>query len=163
MADNESNKRVWTSDWKRKVYIRLCAAEADSVTEWLSRYPGVPYLELADVLGADVAAIQIEMLHMEEAIQRRDLRSAAIDSLIRDFSEYLPNGWKEQPDGDFDTASVYATWATRITQADSRLEEITLKVWRHLKQMSPPKGWMPEGLDDRLINAAFDAQWHPVS
>ncbi len=159
MADNDHIRRVWTSDWKRKVYIRLCAAEADSVTEWLSRYPGVPYLELAEILAPDVAAIQLEMLHIEEASQRRDLRGVAIDSLARDIHEYLRNGWKSQTTGDFETASAFATWTTRLIGEDPELSPFIDAVWNDLKQSPPPVGWLPSCPDDAVLIAAFDRSW----
>lgn len=159
MADNDQNRRIWTSDWKRKVYIRLCAADADSVTEWLSRYPGVPYLELADVLGSDVAAFQIEMLHVEEAQQRRDLRRFALDSLARDIHEYLRNGWKVQIAGDFETAAAFGTWTTRLIGAEPKLRPFIDAVWKDLNQSPPPAGWLPSGADDPVLVAAFGRAW----
>ncbi len=88
---------AWQGNWKKRLLDRLQSQGFATLTDYLRQKPAVPYLEIADILGKeDVAALHVEWLHFEEAVKHDKFRDAAIDSLIRQISSHLPDGWKER-------------------------------------------------------------------
>src|SRR5215469_1203549 len=87
---------AWQGNWKKRILARLQTQGFATVTDYLRQKPALPYLEVADLLGEnDVAAFHVEWLHFEEAVTYGQFREAAIDSLVREISYHLPNGWRE--------------------------------------------------------------------
>jgi hypothetical protein len=125
----------------------------------MARFPGQPYTVLAERLGGDVAALQLEWMQYEEAEAKGSLRDAAMDSLARDLHAYLPNGWRNGAKEDFDTSSAFAVWATRLEQRSANVKAYANAVWDALEALSPPAGWSPTGPDDPLVKQAFLLGW----
>lgn len=150
-------------NWKKRLLDRLQAQGFVTLTDYLRQKPAVPYLEIADLLGKDdVAAFHIEWLHFEEAVRHGHFREVAIDSLVREISYHLPNGWKEETKGDFDTASVWADWIVRLENYSNNVKPIASAVWRELLDSHPPAGWKPQDIEDSRIVRAFNAAWPPT-
>jgi hypothetical protein len=150
--------RTWAGDWGGRVVAHFRALGYSSVAEFLERNPAEPYLALADRLGDDMAAFQLERVQFEDAQRSGTVRRAAMDSLARDVNDQLPGGWPDDSTGHFGVARVYATWATRLEMTDAGLKALADAVWAAL---SPPAGWLPTREDDPLITAAFDRGWPP--
>jgi hypothetical protein len=151
--------RAWVHDWKDKLATRVAAEGFNTMSELLAKCPGEPYLTIADRLGDDVAAAQIEWMHFKEAIKCGQLRAAAMDSLARDIRSHLPAGWQQAAKGHFHTAGARADWIVRIEQADANVRSKAIAVWISLEKSNPPVGWKPSGPEDALIVAAFHSGW----
>ncbi len=150
---------AWQGDWKKRLLSRVREAGCKTVTEYLAMAPAQPYLRIADRLGKDIAAVQLEVMHFEEANNDNGIRNAAVDSLVREMALYLPNGWKVTTKGDFDTARVYASWIVRIEKKDEKLRAKAQATWEALEELKPPEGWLPRGPEDALICEAFLQGW----
>jgi hypothetical protein len=129
------------------------------MTELLGRFPGEPYIRVAERLGENVAALQLEWMHFGEATARGEVRRAAMDSLARDLNAYIPNGWRHGAKGDFDTARAFASWATRLEQYMPELKSKANAIWDTLEAIKPQAGWSPSGPDDDMIAQAFSIGW----
>jgi len=151
--------RVWCPDWRARLKARLESLGSHTMTEFLGRVPSEPYLKVAQMLGEDVAALQLEWMQFEEAREQNTIRYVAMDSLARELKYHLPTGWRYGAKGDFDTASVYADWIVRLEQYDRNLKAIGKAVWQALEERTPPVGWSPSGPEDRLLVAAFAKGW----
>lgn len=153
---------AWQGNWKTRILNRLEGRGVNTLTEYLNQKPTLSYIEIANDLGKDdVAAFHVEWLHFEEAIKNDRFRDAAIDSLLRDIFHHLPNGWKRDAAGEFDTAGVWADWVVRLENYSNNIKPIALAVWGELLKSHPPAGWKPHGLEDRRIIHAFDVAWPP--
>ena len=154
---------AWRGNWKKRILDRLQAQGFATLMDYLRQKPTVPYLEIADLLGKDdVAAFHVEWLHFEEAVKQGQFREAAIDSLVREISHHLPNGWKEEAKGDFNTASVWADWIVRLENYSNNIKPIASAVWSELLDSHPPAGWKPQAAEDYRIVRAFDVAWPPT-
>jgi hypothetical protein len=149
----------WSENWQQRVVARLRSLGCVGVVEYLARFPGEPYVSVAKSLGDDIAALQLEWLHLKEAAEKRELRQAAKDSLARDLNRYLPDGWRHGAKGDFDTSSAFAVWATRLQQCEFVLQSEANSVWDALEELKPSRGWRPVGPEDELIIQAFHKGW----
>ncbi len=151
---------AWQGNWKKRIIERLRCLDFETLTDYLRQKPAVPYLEIADLLGQnDVAAFHVEWLCFAEAIKRNQFREAATDSLVREISHHLPNGWKQEVKGDFATASVWADWIVRLESHSNDVRPVAAEVWNTLLNSQPPAGWKPQNVDDDRIVGAFDAAW----
>jgi hypothetical protein len=151
---------AWQGNWKKRLLDRLQGRGFATLTDYLRQKPGVPYLEIADLLGKeDVAAFHVEWLHFEEAVRHDEFRELAIDSLVREISHHLPDGWKEEAKGDFNTASVWGDWIVRLENYSNNIKPIASAVWTELSNSHPPAGWKPQAAEDHRIVRAFDAAW----
>jgi hypothetical protein len=154
-----SRDQVWVGDWRARIMSRIRRVGCETVMDYLARFPASPYIHIAEQLGDDVAALQLEWIQFGEAKDENRMRYVAMDSLARDLHRHLPNGWRHSARDDFETASVFGTWATRLEQSDPGLESRTKSVWDALEAVHPPVGWIASGPDDPLIVAAFEKAW----
>jgi hypothetical protein len=155
----ERARKTWEGQWRVKVLSRIHAVGCDTVRAFLTRFPAKPYIYLAETLGNDVAAAQLEKMQFEEANKCGSIRDAAMDSLPREFAHHLPGGWRGGARGDFDTASVFASWETHLHMLDPALQGKAAAVWAALESLQPPLGWKPTGASDHFIDAAFAEGW----
>jgi hypothetical protein len=155
----DKGDRVWGGNWQAKILSRVRSAGCETLGEFLARFPGESYLKIAERLGDDVAAFQVEWMHFDEAQDAASLRHIAMDSLARDLNDHLPKGWRDGARGDFDTASAYADWVVRLQQKRSDIKPKGKAVWDALEQLRPPAGWSPSGPNDPLIVSAFFKAW----
>jgi len=155
----DKGDRIWGGDWRAKLLSHLQQAGFDTVTDFLAQFPAEPYVELAERLGADVAALQLEWMQFEEARCRGGIRFAAMDSLPRELRYHLPGGWRGGTKGDFDTSGAYADWVVRLGQQAPDVEPKAKAVWAALEELRPPLGWLPTGPNDSFIVDAFLRGW----
>ena len=151
--------KVWHGNWRDSLALRLTAHGCASMTEFVTRFPGEPYMALAQRLGQDVAALQVEWMHLAEAKEQGSVRAAAADSLCRDLNYYLPNGWRSGAKGDFDTSRAFAVWATRLEQTIPEVAGKPDAVWQALERIRPPWGWSPRTVEDEVLEQAFRMGW----
>jgi hypothetical protein len=155
----DKTERTWAANWRKKIVDRTLAEGCCTLSEYLARFPGRPYIELAQGLGEDVAAVQLEWIHVAEAKEQGHLRRMAMDSLARDINGYLPSGWRHGAENDFETALAFSVWAVRLKQCVPELESKLDAVWDALEELRPPVGWTPSGPDDEVICKAFSKGW----
>jgi hypothetical protein len=150
---------VWSGDWKRRVRSRLHSLGCETMQDFLARFPGESYLRIAERLGDDIAAIQVEVTQYDEAKSLSRIRDAAKDSLVRDLNFHLPDGWRHGAKGDFETSGAYADWVGRAQDAEQSLRAKADAVWAVLERLHPPAGWKPANASDPTIEAAFAEGW----
>jgi hypothetical protein len=155
----DTSNKVWAGDWRKRVFSRIRATGYETITDFLAKSPADSYFDLAERLGEDVAALQLQWMQFGEANDERSIRFAAMDSFVREITYHLPKGWKQDAKSDFDTAGVYADWIGRIQEKQGELRPKAQAVWDALKKASPPIGWLPKGPDDPLIVSAFQQGW----
>lgn len=59
--------QTWQSDWPFRIYSRLEAFGFHSLSEFLDSRPVDTLIAIADELGTDIAAVQLEALWYREA------------------------------------------------------------------------------------------------
>ena len=161
----DNARRTWESDWRARVVARVRSYGYKSISDFLSRFPGEPYVDVVKRLGEDVAAIQLEFVQFDETKQQGTVRDAAIDSLLRDLSWHLKAGWEGGVRGNFKTSGAYVDWLRRLDGSSRNLppnrilSEQGQMVWNALEELRPPLGWLPTGLTDPFIQAAFARAW----
>lgn len=155
----DRNGQAWQGDWRVKILSRLRKLGFDTLTDFLARFPAEPYTAVAERLGDDVAAFQVEWIHYEEAKRIDRVRLAAMDSLARDLRFHLTTGWRGGIRGDFNTAGAYADWIVRLEQQQTDIKPKAKAVWDALEELHPRVGWSPSGPDDSLIVSAFARGW----
>lgn len=170
-ADMESEealnnaRRTWEGDWRERVLSRMRSYGYQSVADCLSRFPGEPYVDVVKRLGPHIAAIQLECVQFDEAEKQGALREAAIDSLLRDLNWHLKSGWEGGVRGNFNTSGAYVDWLHRLEGSSRNLPpnpELIQRgemVWKALEELRPPRGWLPIGMTDPFIEAAFATAW----
>jgi hypothetical protein len=86
-----------------------------------------------------------------------------MDGFSREVVENLKRGWGVGRHADFRTAGVYAGWMALLEfRADApQLRPKGDAVWNSLKEIQPPRGWLPSGPNDPVIQAAFARGWPP--
>jgi len=183
------NPNTWSTGWEKRLQNRVHALGCQSIGEYLEEYPGEPYVAVAERLGDDVAAIQLSRMQIQEIRDQREFRHVAMDSLAREISAHLPDGWQrcsplprveeaqtlwkhlaalggrtltdEETNRriEFQMSGVYAYWVVLLQKYDPKVDAQANAVWHALKSLSPPTGWLPKGADDPLIVRAFDVGW----
>lgn len=145
----------WQGDWRARLAERLASHGVASATAHAAARPSATLPELASLLGADVAPIQLRWLMLEEARASGPdaLAHYARDLLARELRRYTPSGWN--PGDDF-KSGTFGAWAAGLPD---EYESIALDVWEALLRARPPAGWTPAGTDDPLLVEAFRAAW----
>jgi hypothetical protein len=134
-----------------------------SVTHFLSCFPGEPYAAVAKRLGNEFAGLQLVRMQNEEAKSDEAVEALAMDSLARGLNRHLPAGWRHGARGDFDTSGAFADWIVRLKQLSPGLGAKANSVWSALEEFEPVVGWLPHGPDDDLVVRAFSKGWYPGS
>jgi hypothetical protein len=140
---------VWRGDWEARVHARITEKGFASVAAFLAAHPGTSYTELARMLGADIAAVQLERMHVVAATSAAVRISAMRDSLCRYLREALRNGWGVGPSWDARVMEGLSNWIVMWGQ-----QPWMRTIFDHLKAAAP-KGWRPDTADDPIIEAAI--------
>jgi hypothetical protein len=152
---------IWSGDWHAKIRGRVHAQGCETISDFAKRHPSLPYFKLARLLGNDVAAVQLAIVHFEEAKASGCLREVAMAAFCRALHQHLKRGWNKGMRVDFHTAGAYAEWRAMLESRAFAPELIPLgeAVWKALKDSVPPTGWLPSGPDDPIVTAAFAKAW----
>ncbi len=142
-----------------------------TVTEFLRSLPSTGYKEVARLLGVDIAPIQLIRIQLSEAIESGELRSAAIDVLVR----RLAGAWTDTFSSVSNEAdpnhvqmlmaartSAFGAWINDVSQsatvATSGVRAWALAVARELSP-EVKRGWIPQENFDPVLLAAFQRHW----
>ncbi len=161
MTGNES---IWSEGWQERLLDRVRFLGHASVSDFVESHPGEPYGKLVTELGPGFAILQLQRLHMLEAIQGNRRREVAMDSLVRSIRQHLPSGWNVKKDSDRRRAFARAEWVVPVTGPEDfdDMNNTADEVWKQLNLLSPAKTWRPMSSADPLIIAAFNVGW-PVA
>jgi|SRR5579884_1630600 len=158
-------RQTWEGNWRGRLLSRLSSLGFHSVHAFLQAFPRETYVQLAGRVGDDIAPIQVECVQFDEAALAGSIRQAARDSLTRDLLYQLKRGWEGGVKGNFATSAAYVDWLGRL-EGSSRNQQPNRDfrrkgeiVWAALEQLQPPLGWLPIGIDDPYIAAAFAKGW----
>ena len=75
-------------------------------------------------------------------------RSRRILGLARCITGSVKRGWLNGRHFEFNAAGAIAFWVTEIKRVQPELESSAWDVWRELKLLNPPQGWLPTGPND---------------
>lgn len=142
---NGRNEGVWSGDWNRRLAERILASGHPDLKSFLSANRDKSYEELAELLGEDVAPVQVQTLEAAEAASE-GVTSAAAESLARFLRASLPNGWGGTRYWESSALGALARWeaiwSKRVT---------TSGVPEALFRRNPPLGWRPQDGADLLL------------
>ena len=147
MGDSERETvPAWQGDWEARIMLRVKALGFESYDAFLHANPGMPYDQMARLLGeGDLAPVQFERLHA--ASTAPDQRAVAVlDSLARYLRGALKKGWGVGKYWESDLMGALAGWHTNWGGGEDldRLQKTLLGA-------KPPMGWLPEPKDDPLL------------
>jgi hypothetical protein len=147
--------RAWDGNWNARILSRVWKRGFQTVTEFADSRPLDTLSGLADELGReDVAPIQLEFLLRQEAEERGTVERFARSLLVRRFRERVPDGWAISDNYEFESerAGAYASW---IGGLDDRDHEAAERVWDAFEVLDLPRGWLPSGPDDPVLDQIF--------
>lgn len=153
---------AWIGDWRGRIRGYVRAQGYITLSAFLSDYPGHTYGQLAEILGPDVAPIQIAETARDDAETTMALRAIAQDALVRYLQAHLPQGWGSVDKlTHFNRAHAFAAWASLLNRAKQSRETDgrAQSVWNALEQLAPEPSWQPTSPHDPLIQRAFDLGW----
>ncbi len=82
---------AWQGNWAKRIYRYVEERGFESVTDFAAHYPLFSTIDLADLLGEDVAGVQLESLWYMEAARHGALHWFVRDLLVRQLHECMPN------------------------------------------------------------------------
>jgi hypothetical protein len=118
--------------------------------------------KLIAMLGGGLAPVQLQWVLEEEIEDQSDYDYFVRTALVRQLLEDLPNGWRATPGRDYRFTD--SRWATIIGK-HTGAPHTWLNVARRLEARTDlPPEWLPSGVDDPVIVAAFEGvrfEWRP--
>lgn len=154
-----SDRRTRVSDWRKRIRSILHSQGYETIEDYVCGFPAEPYVKLAKRLNADVAAMQLSWMQLEEAQEQGRIRGALVDCLVRCITGTVKRGWLNGKDFASNAALAYALWAGEVKRTRPDLEPLAWTIWQELRMLHPPRGWLPNGPDDLIIQAAFAKAW----
>lgn len=156
---NRVTESIWAPNWKERCLDRIRSMGFSSATELLRNMEGVPYSEVAPIVGQCVPA-QLLMLQFEEALDENSLRWALADSLVREIREGVPNGWSQGTQKLSPESAQLVTlsgWSSSLRTLCGR-PEIAVNARNVLPflRAHAPDRWIPADTNDPIIVAAID-------
>ena len=116
----------WRGDWSSRALNAVLDRGCQTMSEFLSRFPGRPYHELAAELGNVVAPLQLLYVQLSEATSETAMRSAAMDCLCREINEAFPRGWVRSGPKSWSSCSArFRSVAHAASYADSGCGKFT--------------------------------------
>ena len=86
--------RSWEGNWKVRLYERVRERGYESLTAFAEAHPTLPLVALAEELGEDdINAVQVFSGLVAEAERSHQLTRLVRGQLVRELSEFLPDGW----------------------------------------------------------------------
>src|SRR5262249_40177768 len=90
----------------------------------------------------------------DEAIEAGDILPFAKDSLVRNLRERLPGGWGVGSGASSRASKAYGFWCAMLGE---EWREAGWAVWKNLRALQPPTGWLPTNPSDPVLEAAFSS------
>ena len=145
-----SEGRAWQGNWKVRLQERVRERGYASLTAFAEAHPTAPLYRLAEVLGEDVAGVQVLSGLLAEAERRKQVTRFVRDVLVRMFSESVPEGWPAVLDdaNRFKVAEALGSWSAYTPETH---KERARRAGDALIAAPPPPGWRPLGPDDELL------------
>ena len=106
--------RSWEGNWKGRLYERVRERGYESLTVFAEARPTASLVELAEELGeGDVNAVQVFSGLVAEAERSHRVTRLVRGQLVRELSEFLPEGWPTVMDdaNRFAVAKVLGSWS----------------------------------------------------
>ena len=149
---------TWADGWLPRLLSRLESLGHPNLTSFLDANVGLPYTKAAQMLGDDVAAIQLSGLHKREFVDASDIQHVVRDVMLRFTNYHIKRGWLRGPHYKRNQAAAVTDWILMFRDC-SDLEPELNAIWDALVAQSPDTNWRPSGHDDPLVMAAFSAAW----
>jgi hypothetical protein len=138
---------AWQGDWEARITLRLKLMGFESYEAFLDANPGLPYDEMARLLGeGDVAPVQLQSLHAS-GVKPDQRERAVLDSLTRLLRGALKKGWGVGKYWESSLMGALASW--HVTWGGG--EQLD-RLQKALLGSKPPMGWLPEPKDDPLLH-----------
>ncbi|MFP2931698.1 NUDIX hydrolase [Pyxidicoccus sp. 3LG] len=141
----------WDGNWKARLDERVRERGYDSLTAFAEARPTASLVELAEELGeGEVAGVQVFSGLVAEAERNQQLTRLVRGQLVRELSEFVPNGWPAvlEDDARMDVAIALGQWSAYTPE--THLERVR-RAGDALMAAPPPPGWRPLGPDDELL------------
>jgi hypothetical protein len=145
--------RSWQGNWKVLLYERVRERGYESLTAFAEARPTASLVALAEELEEeDINAVQVFSGLVAEAERSHQLTRLVRGQLVRELSEFLPDGWPAVLDDEnrFKVANAIASW---ISFTPEPQKERARQVRTVLLATPPPPGWRPLGPDDEFLRA----------
>lgn len=146
--------QTWAGDWRQRIVERVRGSGFESLTAFSDSAATSTFQEIASRLGKDVAPIQLAMLMRDEAVERGQLGRFARGALVRFLADYLPKGWQQGKEHEYERASAFADWIACLGEDYRAAGERVWKVFMSATNLT--EGWKPSGADDDLLRGLFD-------
>lgn len=158
-ADDQTADRkpwAWGGDWRARIAERLAARGLRTVTELADSHPSSTLLELAGLIGPDVAAVQLRWLMLEEARASGTFEPTARSLLARSLRT-LP-GWPAGSDSEslWPAVSALSGWAAALGE---EFDDITDPIVDTLLDRGLEPGWLPADGNDPILIEVFRSLW----
>jgi hypothetical protein len=143
---------TWDAGWETRLAGHVREVGFTSVWEYIRRFPGEPYVDLAERLagsgGFGVAPIQVERLQVHDTPEE-DLAASIRDSLARHLHHaFKAYGWRRGPYWESRAIGALASWTGMWSS------RINLGVHRHrLFELGAPEDWTPADERDPYLIA----------
>lgn len=147
---------------KSGIYGALHRLGYERILDFVENYPGETFCQLAEHLS--VMPIVVYHGYAFEAVEQAATRQFAMQTLVREMLDVLPNGWihkKGSSRFEMKTTHSIAYIKGELKRVLASREDIeaTDRVWNALLDMDPPQGWLPKDINNPLIQKAFDIGW----
>ena len=151
-------RRMWEEYWKSRLMSRITVAGYSSVTDLLQKKPGVTLAGLAKEF--ECAELQLSTLYLAERHEADRLGEGVRDLLYRKILHRFPGGWS--CDHELDWALIVAEMKLVLRRTPNAEFSIPAfdRVWSELRSLDL-EGWLPEGVQDSRLEAAFQRGWSP--
>ncbi|WP_342377839.1 NUDIX hydrolase [Myxococcus stipitatus] len=146
-----TDRHPWKGNWKVRLHERVRERGYSSLTAFAEARPTASLVSLAEALGPDdIAGVQVFSALVDEAERTHRLTRLVRAQLVRELSEFLPNGWPAEMNDDTreDVAIALGQWSAYTPEV---LRERVMRAGGALMGMPHPPGWRPLSPDDELL------------
>jgi hypothetical protein len=146
-------KSAWEGNWKKRVENRIREKGYENLISFAEHNPKKTFFELAQILGEQIAPIQVEQLlseaYYEQSQYPRYLRSA----LSRHIRLSMPQGWHLAQNWDYQVVDAILSWERGTPDVYDKFTKKVLDLFKNATNI--PQGWLPDGADDPIILEIF--------
>jgi hypothetical protein len=153
---------LWPADWEEQVLAAVHELGYTDMFTFVRAYPTEGFYDLGKRLDDLAPPAMLSILYYRDAVLCGDIRSAAIDGLIRSFHDICPAGWNNPRPGlmpEINEINLISTWEVELKAVDERFPPLAQAVFNAIWYSYPPKGWKPTGPEDPIIQRAFEIGW----
>lgn len=145
---------TWDGDWRERIRQRVKELEYQDLIDFSERNSTADFFQLAELLGEQVAPIQVEQILGEEYYRKGKYTKFFRNSLARHIRNSLSQGWNADENSDLQRASAFTDWELRTVD---EYADFTERIWSIFKNSNDiPNDWLPEDGDDPIIIKKFE-------